>query len=324
MSVAVCLLLYAAVVCMVGPRLLPPLTRRGSAPRAAVAVWLIMLTSVLASWAAAAVALVVYVARTWTQPDPLAVRACFAAWRSAAAGQHGVGTQIGLWALTLVVGAFTVTLAARVGQSMLRARACSRRHARSAHIIGRRVAGVDGLVLDAPQKMAYCLGGRPATIVITSAAIATLEPPHLDAVLAHERAHLAGRHHLLLAATRALAASLPRIRLFTVAETEIAGLLEMCADDTAARRHGTAALLAAILALAGADPIPSAALGVNTVGVCARVIRLTDPDTAAARIRARLLLAAVTAVIVFGPVVVWAGVHSLAPHGLTQCGHFTA
>jgi Zn-dependent protease with chaperone function len=323
-SVAVCLLLYATVVCMVAPRLLPPLTRRGSAPRAAVAVWLIMLTSVLASWAVAAAALVVHVARTWSQPDPLAVRACFAAWRSAAAGQHGVGTQIGLWALTLVVGTFTVTLAARVGRSMLRASASSRRHARSAHIIGRRVSGVDGLVLDAPQKMAYCLSGRPATIVITTAAIATLEPPHLDAVLAHERAHLAGRHHLLLAATRALAANLPRIRLFTVAETEIAGLLEMCADDTAARRHGTAALLAAILALAGADPIPSAALGVNTVGVCARVIRLADPDTAAARIRARFLLAAVTAVIVFGPVVVWAGVHNVAPHGLTQCGHFTA
>jgi Zn-dependent protease with chaperone function len=287
-------------------------------------VWLIVLTSVLASWAAASVALIVYVARTWARPDALAVSACFAALRSAAAGQHGVGTQIGLWAMAIVVAASMVTLVARVGRSLLRARDSTRRHARSAHIVGRRVAGVDGLVLDAPQKMAYCLGGRPATIVITSAAIATLEPPHLDAVLAHERAHLAGRHHLLLAATRALAASLPRIRLFTVAETEIAGLLEMCADDTAARRHGTAALLAAILALAGADPIPSAALGANTVGVCARVARLTAPDTAAARVRARLLLAAVTAVVVFGPFVAWAVVHCFTPHGLTPCGPFTA
>jgi Zn-dependent protease with chaperone function len=322
-SIAVCLVLYATIVCVVAPRLLPPLTRRGSAPGAAVAVWLIVLASVLASWATAAAALVVYAARTWSQPDPLAVGACLAALRSAAAGQHGVGTQIGLWAMAIVVGVFTVTRAARVGRSLLRARASSRRHSRSAHIVGRRVAGVDGLVLDAPQKIAYCLGGRPATIVITTAAIAALEPPHLDAVLAHERAHLTGRHHLLLAATRALAASLPRIRLFTLAETEIAGLLEMCADDTAARRHGTAALLAAILALAGADPIPAAALGANTVGVCARVSRLTDPETAAAHVRARLLLAAVTAVIVFGPVVVWAVVHGLTPHGLTPCGPFT-
>jgi Zn-dependent protease with chaperone function len=322
-SIAVCLLLYAAVVCAVAPRLLPPLTRHGSAPRAAVAVWLIMLISVLASWAVAAGVFIVYVARSWTRPDPLAVGACFAALRSAAAGQHGVGTQIGLWVMAMVVGALTLTLAARVGRSLLRGRASSRRHARSAHIIGRRVAGVDGLVLDAPQKMAYCLGGRPATIVVTTAAIAILEPPHLDAVLAHERAHLAGRHHLLLAATRALAASLPRIRLFTVAEREIAVLLEMCADDTAARRHGAAALLAAILALAGADPIPLAALAANTVGVCARVTRLAEPDSAAARIRARLLLAAVTAVIVFGPFVVWAAVHGLSPFGLTPCGPFS-
>ncbi|MDZ4266075.1 MAG: M56 family metallopeptidase, partial [Mycobacterium sp.] len=89
---------------------------------------------------------------------------------------------------------------------------------------------MDGLVIDAPQKAAYCLGGRTGTIVITSAALAALERPHLDAVLAHERAHLAGRHHLLLSVTRALTAGLPRMRLFTVAHTEVARLLEMCAD----------------------------------------------------------------------------------------------
>jgi hypothetical protein len=122
----------------------------------------------------------------------------------------------------------------------------------------------------------------------------------------------------------AVAASPPRIRLFTLAATEIAGLLEMCADDAATGRHETAALLAAILALAGADPIPSEALGANTVGVCARVARLTDPDTAAARVRARLLLAAVAAVVVFGPFVAWAVVHGLTPQGLLPCGPFTA
>jgi hypothetical protein len=84
------------------------------------------------------------------------------------------------------------------------------------------------------------------------------------------------------------------------------------------------ALLAALLALAGADPIPSAALGANAIGVCARVVRLTEPDTAAARVRARVLLTAVTAVIVFGPFAVWAGVHNRTPHGVTHCGPFTA
>jgi Zn-dependent protease with chaperone function len=77
-----------------------------------------------------------------------------------------------------------------------------------------------------PQKMAYCLGGLPGTVVVTSAAVAALDRHHPDAVLAHERAHLAGRHHLLLGITRALAASLPRLRLFTVAHKEVARLLE--------------------------------------------------------------------------------------------------
>ena len=62
MSVAVCLLLYGAVVCVVAPRLLPYMTRGGSAPVAAVAVWLIAVASVLVSWVTAAAALVVYAA----------------------------------------------------------------------------------------------------------------------------------------------------------------------------------------------------------------------------------------------------------------------
>jgi Zn-dependent protease with chaperone function len=319
-SVAVCLLLYGAVVCAAAPRLLPYLTRGGSAPGAAVAVWLIVVASVLASWAAAAAVLAVYVARTWNRPDPMALAACLAQVRSAAAGHNGLATQVGLLVPMLVLFAFVAVLAARVGRSLVTARARSRLHAESARIIGRRVAGVDGLVVDAPQKMAYCLGGRPGTVVITSAAVAALERPHLDAVLAHERAHLAGRHHLLLTLTRALATSLPRIRLFTVAQAEVARLLEMCADDTAARRYGTAALLSAILTLAGASPIPSTALGATSVGVYARVTRLTYPDTAVRRAGARVLLAAFTGVILAAPLLtVWA-----AASGFPACGPFIA
>ena len=248
-----------------------------------------------------------YVARTWNQPDPLALGACLAALRFAASGHSGLATQIGLAVVTAAGSAFVAGLAIRVGRSLLRARAGSRRHAESARILGRRVAGVDGLVVDAPQKMAYCLGGRPGTIVITSAAVAALPRPHLDAVLAHERAHLTGHHHLLLAVTRALAASLPRIRLFSVAQVEVARLLEMCADDTAVRRHGPTALLSALLTLAGAEALPSPALGASTVGVASRVSRLTEPETAARRMRAHLLLAAVSGVVLAAPLLAaWA------------------
>lgn len=309
MSVAVCLLLYAAVVGTIAPRVLPRLTRRSVVPAAAVSVWLLVLASVLVSWTAAAVALVSYVARTWNQPDPLALGACLAALRFAASGQSGLATQVGLAVVTAAGLAFVAALAIRVGRSLLLARAGSRRHAESARIVGRRVAGVDGLVVDAPQKMAYCLAGRPGTIVITSAAVAALPRPHLDAVLTHERAHLTGHHHVLLAVTRALAISLPRIRLFSVAQVEVARLLEMCADDTAARRHGPTALLAALLTLAGAgaEAIPASALGASTVGVASRVSRLIEPETAARRVRAHLLLAAAGGLVLAAPLLAaWA------------------
>jgi Zn-dependent protease with chaperone function len=319
-SVAICLLLYGAVVCVVAPRLLPYLTCRGSAPSAAVAVWLIVVVSVIASWVAAAAALAVHAARTWNQPDPMAVAACLAEVRSAAGGHSGSAMQIGLVVATLVLTGFVVVLASRAGRFLLGARARSRRHAESARIVGRHVVGVDGLVVDAPQKMAYCLGGRPGTVVITSAAVAALDRQHMDAVLAHERAHLAGRHHLLLATIRALAASLPQMRLFSVAHAEVARLLEMCADDSAARRHGTAPLLAAIVTLASPTTIPSVALGATGVGVCARVARLAEPDTAARRLGDRLLLAASAGVAVAAPLLVaWA-----AASGFTACGPFIA
>jgi Zn-dependent protease with chaperone function len=276
-------------------------------PAAAVSVWLLVLASVLVSWTAAAVALVSYVARTWNQPDPLSLGACVAALRFAASGHSGLATQMGLAVVTAAGSAFVAGLAIRVGRSLLRARAGSRRHAESARILGRRVAGVDGLVVDAPQKMAYCLAGRPGTIVITSAAVAALPRPHLDAVLSHERAHLTGHHHVLLAVTRALAASMPRIRLFSVAQVEVARLLEMCADDTAVRRHGPTALLSALLTLAGAEAIPAPALGASTVGVACRVSRLADPQTPARRVCAHLLLAAVSGVVLAAPLLTaWA------------------
>ncbi len=77
----------------------------------------------------------------------------------------------------------------------------TRAHAQAAPIVGRRLpvtspGGDPAVVLDDPRPAAYCVPGRPGTIVLTSGALAVLDPAQLAAVLAHERAHLAGRHHL--------------------------------------------------------------------------------------------------------------------------------
>ncbi len=88
------------------------------------------------------------------------------------------------------------------------------------------------------RPAAYCVVGRPPNaIVVTSAALRSLSRSELKAVLAHEKnAHISGRHHYILMVLRAVALTLPRLPLFARAERCVAELLEMCADDTAARR----------------------------------------------------------------------------------------
>ena len=78
-------------------------------------------------------------------------------------------------------------------------------------------------------------------------------------MLAHERAHLAGRHHAIVTATRGLTAAFPAVPLFTRGEAEVARLAEMTADDAPARRAGRRPLTAALLAIGTGNAVPTAA-----------------------------------------------------------------
>lgn len=64
-------------------------------------------------------------------------------------------------------------------------------------------AGGELAVLRDSRADAYALPGRPGTpgrIVVTTGMLRALNPAERDALLAHERAHLTGRHHLFIAA----------------------------------------------------------------------------------------------------------------------------
>jgi Zn-dependent protease with chaperone function len=154
----------------------------------------------------------------------------------------------------------------------------------------------------------YCVPGRPATIVLTTGALAVLAPAQLLAVLAHERAHLAGRHHLLITLGRAMRAGLPAVPLCTRGAEEVARLAEMRADDVAARRSGRDTLLQALVAMGTGTPppTPSATLAATGGVVSARVQRLLDPPGRTSRACHGLALSAalfaLTAVSVLLPV----------------------
>jgi Zn-dependent protease with chaperone function len=96
--------------------------------------------------------------------------------------------------------------------------------------------GANGLrVLDYPEPLAYCLPGPRPRIVITDGAIAALPPDELAAVLAHERAHALGRHELVIQPFVAWQRALPFLAPARQATAAVAELVEMLADDAAAK-----------------------------------------------------------------------------------------
>jgi Zn-dependent protease with chaperone function len=300
----VCLLLYGFAVAMVSPWILLLLTRAGSVPRLGAAAWLVAMVTVLASWVTAASFLIASLIRYRDQPGRVAT-ACLAALRRLVGGSGAV-VHAG-WVTLAAAGASALAILGwRLGRSLWRARAHSRGHAERAWLIGRRVEGLDAVVVDAPERAAYCVAGRPNAIVVTSAALDALTDRHLQAVLAHERAHLAGRHHFVLALARALAAAIPWLPLFNKGAREIARLLEISADDAAARSHGSQTLLDALLALSTGAPTPHGAVAAAGIDVLARAEHLAAPFAARRQWTAGLLLTATTLLIAGWPLILTA------------------
>ncbi|MET8043309.1 M56 family metallopeptidase [Micromonospora sp. NPDC005215] len=127
--------------------------------------------------------------------------------------------------------------------------------------------------------------GREGHLLVTTGMVRLLDADERRVVFAHEQAHLAHRHHRLVAATAAAAALNPL--LVPVRET-VAYLVERWADEDAAAvvddRDLTAQAVArAALATVGAGP--GAALGINGGAALHRVRALTEPAPAPRRRR---------------------------------------
>jgi Zn-dependent protease with chaperone function len=150
-------------------------------------------------------------------------------------------------------------------------------------ILGRRDPRLGVVMIEAAEPVVYCLRGPAPMVVVTTGAHRLLTKAQMSAALAHERAHLAGRHHLLLAGAMVARRAVPWLRLFTRAEPALSGLLEMRADDVAAGTHGRRTVAAAIAAMSArptlAGTLPAGALGAVGPSALARGVRLcgTEP-----------------------------------------------
>lgn len=159
-------------------------------------------------------------------------------------------------------------------------------------------------MLDHPAPAAYCLPGAAPRLVLTSGALALFDDEELAAVLAHERAHLAERHDLVVLPFAAWSAALPWLPTVAASRSAVGGLVEMVADDRACL-HCDRAVLACALARFGTAGVPAGALGAGSGEVLARVHRLLDPPPRAPRARyasyslAATLIALPTAALLF-------------------------
>lgn len=301
MSVTAALLAYVLVVIVAGPRFLRRLAADGIAPRMAITAWLTAVVTVIGCSAAAVALLLIEAAGHWDNADTL-LASCLERLQAILIGHSGRPAQmVAAAAVTLALGGL-IAVAVRMVSAVNRMRAHTLDHADAVRLVG-RPAG-DGVVyVDALEPAAYCVAGRPAAIVVTSAAVAALDRSELAAVIAHERAHLRGRHAHVIAAVRGVASALPGIPFFTAASAEIGSLLEMCADDAAARRHGRKPLLDGLLTLSGAGT-PARGLAAARVAVLVRARRLAYPPTGITQIRTRATLGGAVAALAGTPIMI--------------------
>jgi Zn-dependent protease with chaperone function len=269
-AVAALLLAYAAAVSAAGTRWLPRAAWPHRAPRAGIATWLAGALSVTASWAGAGLILAIPCAELTTSPAML--RTCLSLLRAQYSAPAGAtaGTAGGLLAAA-VIG----RLAWVSGSAMTAGRRRRARHDDALVVLGRPGPAADIRIIDSDRPAAYCLPGR-RRIVFTTGALTRLDDSQLEAVLAHERAHLAERHHLVLAAAATLERAFPGIRFFAAASLQVTYLVEVAADDAATRRAPRLTLAAALLAVA-ASGVPAGTLGVGGSAAAQRIGRLIDP-----------------------------------------------
>ncbi|MBB4921822.1 M56 family metallopeptidase [Kitasatospora kifunensis] len=94
------------------------------------------------------------------------------------------------------------------------------------------------VVLENVRPEAWSLPGPQSRLVVTTGALSRLTDRELEAVLSHERSHVRARHHWLAQCAQALAAGFPGVGVFSAFRDQVGELVELAADDRAARRHG--------------------------------------------------------------------------------------
>jgi Zn-dependent protease with chaperone function len=281
MTVAVILIAYAVCVGTLGGRLLSRAGWTARAPFLAITTYLSAGWSVVAALGLAGLTLAVHATALGGGLSHL-IGACVLRLRETYGTPGGATVAaLGLTLAGAVMARTALTAAAHFRAAWLHARL----HAQTARLVGRAEPSLGVVLVEHSEPVAYCVAGRHPTVILSTGAVAALDPGQLDAVLAHERAHLAGRHHQLLALARIGRLVLPFLPLMRDADVQVTRLVEMHADDAAARSNDPRSLATALVVLAtGASPASAlAAAATDSVQRIHRLLRPAEPLSPARR-----------------------------------------
>ncbi|MEV6235755.1 M56 family metallopeptidase [Lentzea sp. NPDC051838] len=273
MTVAISFLIGAALVGQFAPGFLARLVVGGADPLATLVAWLASAIAVVLTTAAGVVVLLL--------PDH-GLTALHACWSLI---QHGTTPRIeavGGIAGTSMVIALAYRLVATTLHTVRRRARARAEHLETLRIAARRDGSTLWLAREEP--LAFSLAGKPGVIVATEGLTEHLSQAQLNAVFAHERAHLTGRHHLLVAFADALAHALPFVPLFKLSPAVLRELVELAADSAAARACGPDAVRAALIKVSQ-HGVPTTALGMSGSSIDLRLARLRTGRCPAGRAR---------------------------------------
>ena len=245
------------------------------APRAAMVLWqAIALAAVLSAFSAG-----IAIATRLLMPGPDGRPTASVIDAAGRLGWPLWTAYVGVFALTLLVGARLMVAVARVAVANRRRRA---HHRMVVDLVGVGheaalcqpcIRTRDLRILDVAQPLAYCLPGVRSRVVVSEGTLNTLADDEVAAILTHERAHLRARHDLVLEAFTAAHAAFPRLVRSANALRAVQLLVELLADDAAVRAAGRTPLARALVACASGRA-PSGALAVGGPSTVVRVRRL--------------------------------------------------
>ncbi|WP_404390829.1 M56 family metallopeptidase [Humibacillus xanthopallidus] len=196
----------------------------------------------------------------------------------------------------------------RVGRNL---RTVRRRHRELVDLLATEGDG-HTRVLEHTTPTAYCLPGVRRRVVLTQGTIDRLSPDELEAVMAHERAHLAARHDLVMEFFTVVHEAVPRFVRSATALHEVHLLIEVLADRAAVRRAGVVTTARAIVGMAdGPRPAGSMAMRESTADAKARIELLEGgPVAGLPGPLAEALMYAVSILIVAAPLALLALAYS--------------